>query len=492
MVSRKGLEWQGKRIYGTLTTLTRNKMALAGMVLLFGFIFMALGAPLLSSNNPNSRVSGAYAEPAWVMNFPDGYYLSQNIVAVPDSAFTSPAVIQEWSVAGSPQALSSLRADYSSVPGPTKAVVGTLQADYSGTSPNSVSFTHAFDFPYRGAPKNFIADVAVSASGVSALQPVNIQLFIQKTGGRAWTFLNQNLTLSGNWNTTGTFDSDSLSIKGLILGTNGQFTTSEVVFSSIGTYSYGLKATFYGPSTLNVARLQLTLLGTAYGLMGTDNGGRDVYTQFVYGSRISLLVGLLAAGIGIGVGLVVGLLAGFLGRYVDEVLMRFTDMLLVIPQLPLLIVLVAVLGANIWNLIIIIGFLGWMGFARIIRSQVLSLRERPFVEAAKAAGAGPGRIITKHIFPNIVSLTYVNLALTVPGAILGEAALAFLGLSDPNVVSWGHMFETVNIAGAIAIKPPAWWWVLPPGFGILLISLSFVLIGYALDEIFNPRLRRRR
>jgi peptide/nickel transport system permease protein len=171
--------------------------------------------------------------------------------------------------------------------------------------------------------------------------------------------------------------------------------------------------------------------------------------------------------------------------------MRFTDMLLVIPTLPLLIVLVAVLGANIWNLIIIIGFLGWMGFARIIRSQVLSLRERPFIEAAKAAGAGAGRIITRHIFPNIVSLTYVNLALTVPGAILGESALAFLGLSDPQANSWGHMFENVNTAGAISLKPPPWWWVLPPGFGIMLISLSFVLIGYALDEIFNPRLRRR-
>jgi len=199
----------------------------------------------------------------------------------------------------------------------------------------------------------------------------------------------------------------------------------------------------------------------------------------------------LSAGIGISLGLVIGLLAGFLGRFVDEVLMRFTDMLLVIPGLPLLIVLVAVLGPNIWNLILIIGFLGWMGFARIVRSQVLTLRERPFVEAAKAAGAGPGRIITRHIFPNIVSLTYVNLALTVPGAILSESALAFLGLSDPSVNSWGHMFYNVETSGSLSTFPPPWWWVLPPGIGIALVSLSFVLIGYALDEIFNPKLRRR-
>ena len=130
-------------------------------------------------------------------------------------------------------------------------------------------------------------------------------------------------------------------------------------------------------------------------------------------------------------------------------------------------------------------------FARIVRSQVLTLRERPYIEAAKASGAGTGRIIYRHIFPNIVSLTYVNLALTVPAAILSESALAFLGLSDPTVNSWGHMFENVNISGSLSHLPPPWWWVLPPGFSIALVSLSFILIGYALDEIFNPKLRRR-
>ena len=129
-----------------------------------------------------------------------------------------------------------------------------------------------------------------------------------------------------------------------------------------------------------------------------------------------------------------------------------------------------------------------MGFARIVRSQVLTLKERPFVEAAKAVGAGRWRIISRHVFPNIVSLTYVNLALTVPAAILTESALEFLGLGDPSVVSWGNMFQHAEISGSLSI----WWWVLPPGIAIALVSLSFVLIGYALDEIFNPRLRVRR
>jgi peptide/nickel transport system permease protein len=308
-----------------------------------------------------------------------------------------------------------------------------------------------------------------------------------------FNLLNENDSINGLWlpPPTTSFDSNSNYLQTAV-GTYGTgFTAPQVIFSGVELYSYGVEVTFNGPAKVNIDNLQLQLLGTSWGLLGTDYGGSDVYTQFVYGARVSLLVGLVSAGIGISLGLLIGLLAGFLGRLVDEVLMRFTDMLLVIPGLPLLIVLVAVLGPSIWNLILIIGFLGWMGFARIVRSQVLTLRERPFVEAAKAAGAGPGRIITRHIFPNIVSLTYVNLALTVPGAILAESALAFLGLSDPSVNSWGHMFYNVSTSGSLSTFPPPWWWVLPPGFGIALVSLSFVLIGYALDEIFNPRLRRR-
>jgi len=128
-----------------------------------------------------------------------------------------------------------------------------------------------------------------------------------------------------------------------------------------------------------------------------------------------------------------------------------------------------------------------MGFARVIRSQVLTLRERPFIEAARAAGAGNGRILSRHLFPNLIGLTYVNLALSVPGAILTYAALAFLGLGDPTVESWGRILNDNFIVTGTA----DWWWVIPPGFAIAIVSLSFVLIGYSLDEMFNPKLRRR-
>src|SRR5438128_9143539 len=145
--------------------------------------------------------------------------------------------------------------------------------------------------------------------------------------------------------------------------------------------------------------------------------------------------------------------------------MRFTDMMLVIPALPLLLVLVAVLGPSLINIIILIGFLGWMGFARVIRSQILSLKERPFIEAAKAAGAGTRRILSSHIFPNVVSLTYVNLALAVPGAIITEAALSFLGLGDPSSPSWGRILSRAQSYSSQAVRR----WGVPPGVAIALV-----------------------
>lgn len=493
MVTSAGVKFALSRITNTIKLLFKNKMAIAGVILLVGFVFAALAAPLLSPYGPKEKVSGALAQPEWVMNFPDGYYLSKNMVLPADGTFASAGSIQSWTLSGSNSALSTVQETYSrSVHYANDS--GSLQLSYSGTGPDTIRVSETFEYPYHGPPTQFLANVHYLIQGASKATPVGVSLFIQRAqqpSPQDFFLFSGNVSQNNAWLPLNPFDTNQIdSVKALNLPQG--VAPQTVIFSAATSYTYGLQVTFYGHQSINIDDFQLNLYGSAWGLMGTDYSGFDVFTQTIYGSRISLFVGLLAASIGIGLGLLVGLLAGFLGKFVDEILMRFTDMMLVIPALPLLIVLVAVLGPNIWNVIVIIGFLGWMGFARIVRSQVLTLRERPFVEAAKASGAGPGRIIVKHIFPNIVSLTYVNLALSVPGAILTESALAFLGLSDPSVVSWGHMFEDVRISGDFARFPPVWWWVLPPGFGIALVSLSFILIGYALDEIFNPRLRRRR
>jgi len=473
-------------------------MAVVGVILLAGFVFAALAAPILTPYSAKEQVSGLEAQPEWVMNFPDGYYLSKNVVNPADGAFTSPSSIQPWTLAAPASTLASLQEGFAlGVTSGNNSRGGSLQLTYSGENPGTVSLSETFQYPYHGPPSRFIAHIEYLLEGASKSTPVWVRVFVQRAdqpSPQTYYLLDKNETESGVWpihnldSNFGPFVTDFDNRTGFPPGAGLQ----QIIFSAATSYTYGITLTFSGHQSVSIDEFQIQLLGTAWGLLGTDNQGFDVYAQTLYGSRISLFVGLLSAGIGIGLGLVVGLLAGTLGKLVDETLMRFTDILLVIPGLPLLLVLVAVLGPNIWNVIMIIGFLGWMGFARIVRSQVLTLKERPFIEAARASGAGPGRIITKHIFPNIVSLTYVNLALSVPGAILTESALAFLGLTDPSTVSWGRMFEQVFESGGLTHFPPLWWWVLPPGFGIALVSLSFVLIGYALDEVFNPRLRKRR
>ena len=226
--------------------------------------------------------------------------------------------------------------------------------------------------------------------------------------------------------------------------------------------------------------------GNTY-LWGTDDQGRDILSQFIWGSRIALIVGFAAAGLSVGIGLVVGLVAGYVGRKTEIVLMRFTDVILVLPTLPLLIILSAVLGASIGNVILVIALLAWPGTARVIRADILSLKERPYIQSAKVTGASNARIMFRHLAPNVMPLVFLYMTFAVSGAILFEAALSFLGLGDINTPSWGTMLSTIQQSDIIR----AYWWLLPPGLGITLLSLAFFLVGRAFEQIINPRLRLR-
>jgi peptide/nickel transport system permease protein len=224
--------------------------------------------------------------------------------------------------------------------------------------------------------------------------------------------------------------------------------------------------------------------------LGTDSLGRSVWAQFVWGARISLLVGLAATLIAIVIGSVVGILAGFYRGVGSALLERLTEWFLVIPFLPLAIVLAAILGPSIRNLILVIGITSWPSTARLVRAQVLTLKERPYVERSRALGASNRHVMGRHILPNVSPIILANLTLTVPIAILSETTLAFLGFGDPTRASWGKMLDEAFAAGALTRE--AWWWFLPPGLGIMAVVLAFTLIGTALEEIFDPRLRERR
>jgi peptide/nickel transport system permease protein len=223
--------------------------------------------------------------------------------------------------------------------------------------------------------------------------------------------------------------------------------------------------------------------------LGTDHMGKDVLAGVIMGSRTSLLVGIAATAMSMVIGALVGIISGYYGKAVDAILMRFTDVFLVIPWLPLMLVLAALLGPSLTNIILVIGITSWAGTARIIRSQTLSVKERPYVERARAIGSGDMHIMARHILPNVFPLVFANTILVAAVAILSETTLSFLGMGDPTHVSWGMMLHYAFERGATTLG--AWWWIIPPGLSVVLVVLGFTFMGYALDEISNPRLRRR-
>ncbi len=223
-------------------------------------------------------------------------------------------------------------------------------------------------------------------------------------------------------------------------------------------------------------------------LLGTTNLGRDIFSQLVFGSRTALLVGFSAAIAVSGIGTIVGLVAGYYGGKIDTILMALADIAFGIPFLPFIIVLSAFLEPNIWNVVIAMAALLWRDTSRVIRSQVLVIREQAFVSAARVSGASNLRIIFMYIAPSILPLSFLYGSLAIGWAILTEASVSFLGFGDPDVVSWGFMLQ--DAFNSQALSRGAFYWFIPPGICIMLTVMSGFFIGRGYEEILFPRLRR--
>lgn len=222
--------------------------------------------------------------------------------------------------------------------------------------------------------------------------------------------------------------------------------------------------------------------------LGTNDIGQDILSEIIWGTRVSLTIGFFAAAITLFLGTFIGIISGYYRKWLDPLFMRLADIVLVIPFLPLVILLAAYLGPRMSNIVIMIGLLSWAGPARVIRSQVLSLREYGYVQAARSLGGTDARIMFRHILPGVLPMALAQFIRAVSSAILIESSLAFLGLGDPTAKSWGMVLYYAQARGAFLTG--AWpWWILPPGLLITLTVLAFAMIGYSLEEVVNPRLK---
>lgn len=510
-----------KRFKGFWQQFRRSRRGMLGLIIILVFAVIAAMAPFLSPYDPLApKLPGYYPRgnppqasivcvPTWYKYIPGRESVSENVLLTQDHEFSAESNFDSegWRLSSSQP--SSISAGYSATGG-THDSDGCVKIRYtraeSAPEKVEVALSKDFEFPFNDPPASIWIHVSYVVENSTTLPepPVRLSFNIIREG-ESFKVMKENSRIitkvSGLSHNASDWLHDKLKSSGIY--SIGGYHEKDI-FSQAGTYTFQVIAEIFDDGegeardlTIYIDNLQMLLYGHAFGHLGTDsddNAPRDLFTLLVYGTRISFMVGLLTAIFSVLIGLMVGLVAGYVGGASDEVLMRFADFLLVLPGLPLLIVLVMVLGSSIWNIIGVLIFMGWMGFSRSVRSMVLSLRERPFVESAKAAGGSTLYIIKQHVLPNVFALVYVSLATSVPGAIVSEASLAWLGLGDINVPSWGLMlfeFERAQIATSVPISE-YWFWVLPAGIAIALMAMAFILIGFALDEILNPRLRQRR
>lgn len=464
----------------------RNKIGLVGIAILTMFVFLAVFAPWLTPHDPtlDKRLAQGLAMPEWITIFPQYNDLPPTLKLSVD-----------WSVIQGSEIIDVEQNE-------------ELVIRYNGGQNADIYVGWDFIYLYS-SPKMFTCEFTWEAKTVEAAGYSLELVLFNSTNYRYSLWDNYYCAKGRNWlkktSEIPFLEKEKISLV-QVRSTNSRLlerlgldplssNLAKLALSEKDEYGLLMHIRFMSKSENSTCEICLkdTILdvpGLVHGLLGTDLLGRDVFSQLVFGAGISLVIGLLTAILATSIGVIVGVVSGYVGGALDEFLMRTVDTLLCLPVLPLLLALMYIFGLNVYYIIVLLALFGWQGLARVVRSQVLSLRERPFVESAKAVGAGKLHIVLEHIVPNVLPVAFAAMVLSVPAAIIAEAGLSFLGFGDPSSPTWGRMLYEARQSDAF--RQLAWWWVVPPGLAITLISLSFIFIGQAVDESVNPRLRRRR
>lgn len=462
-----------RKIEGFWEEFSRKRIGLFGMAILIFYVVLAVIAPVITPYDPvaRERVAEDFAIPAWMTVLP------QHRTGQATRVYTL-----YWDVGKEPQFV--------------KSWGESVVVEYRAKTVETVDVELTTKFSYNELPPNsFYFKFEWGGSNVESTEYSMTMTLLTPEGANTTSWV--------LWSRSGlrTVWAEHVYVESVDpffrdrLGFGMEDNPTKIILSQKGEYTLLVRMRFK-PDTktarcqIDLKNAQFTVPGSVHGVLGCDDTGADLFSQLVYGTRISLMIGILSAVASASIGILVGVITGYFGGIVDEAMMRVVDILLCLPFLPLLLTLVTLYGTSIFYIVIFIAIFGWQGLARMIRSQVLSLRETAFVDCARAAGASRFYIIAKHLIPNVLPVAFASLVLSVPSAILFEAALSFLGFGDPRVPTWGKMLH--HAYGFGAFTRLAWWWIIPPGLAITTLCLAFVFIGHSLDEVVNPRLRRRR
>ncbi len=359
------------------------------------------------------------------------------------------------------------------------------------------SHQFGFSFDYDDFPNDFIYEFSAKYTGspllqMSVIRPDGIQLqLLSLSLPNSQTQITHDERI---------FSTDSSIRKNLFLQKEkfsfdiDGLSSEDILFSSSEKHeilkgNYIFLVNVYGVKTQNeILDSRLIVGGKAFGLMGTDDLRRDLAVGLLWGTPLALFIGLAVSIGSVIMGLLYGVYSGFRGKKTDEVMMRFNDIIYVLPALPFLIILAVTIGNSIFLMVGFLMIFGWVGIAKVSRSMALQIKTKGYVEASKMMGQKNSRIILRHIVPQLLPYALASVAISVPAAITTEAGLSFLGLGDPTFPTWGQILHDASVYGAA--PRGLWWWIVPPGIMIAITGLAFVFIGNAFDTIVNPKLRR--